>query len=76
MDAGAAARAAGLSFDVSVVQAAGRRSLAEGGLGGDVRVEAGAVRVTASASMPTVFLSVIGITRVSGRGEATATLRT
>ena len=75
-DAGAAARAAGLSFDVSVVQAAGRRSLAEGGLGGDVRVEAGAVRVTASASMPTVFLSVIGITRVSGRGEATATLRT
>lgn len=85
--AGEAARAASQQVSVAVVQTAGsarldaaaaRRAaedtLAEAGVEGSVTVAAGRVSVTAKVSRPTVFLSLLGVSSVTGSGSATADL--
>ncbi|MBK8462769.1 MAG: hypothetical protein IPL36_07015 [Nigerium sp.] len=74
VDAGAAARASGRQPDLAAMLTHGRRVLAERGLDGEVIAEAGAVRVRASTSTRTVFLSLIGIAELSASGQASASL--
>lgn len=73
-DAGSGARASGRQPDLGAMLAEGRRVLSERGLDGDVVAEAGVVRVRATASTPTIFLSLIGVTELSASGEASAGL--
>ncbi len=75
-DQSAVARAAGRPFHPGEVRAAAQQVLGDRALTGDVQLVSGEVRVTTVATSPTVFLSAIGIATVSGRGEATAALRT
>ncbi len=75
-DQSATTRASGAGLDIGAVRAAGQRVLSERRLTGEVSVVGGQVRVTARASSPTLFLSVLGIATVSGTGEATAVLET
>lgn len=74
VDAGAGARASGRQPDLGAMLAEGRRVLSERGLDGDVIAEAGVVRVRATTSTPTIFLSLIGVTELSASGEASADL--
>lgn len=75
-DHGATARASGVAPDLVAIRAAGQHVLQQRMLSGSVTVAGGEVRVTARATSPTVFLAVLGITTVSGTGEATAVLLT
>lgn len=54
---------------------AGRRLLAGSGMQGTVTPLTGGVRVETSTSVPTVFLSLVGITSLPARGSATAEYR-
>jgi Flp pilus assembly protein TadG len=85
--AGEAARAAAQQVNVAQVQSAGsarldaaaaRRAaeatLAEAGVEGSVTVTSGSVSVNATVTRPTVFLSLVGIGSLSGKGAASADL--
>jgi Flp pilus assembly protein TadG len=85
--AGEAARAASQQINVAGVQTAGtarldtaaartaaRQTLAEAGVEGRVTVAGGQVSVTATVSRPTIFLSLLGVSSVTGSGSATADL--
>lgn len=69
-----AARAGADALVTSEVAATGaaRQHLALLGVSGDVRVADGSVDVTTEVSTTTVFLSVIGVTTLTGRGESAA----
>jgi Flp pilus assembly protein TadG len=85
--AGEAARAASQEVNVAGVQTTGtarldtaaarsaaRETLAEAGVEGSVTVATGRVSVTAKVSRPTVFLSLLGVSSMTGSGSATADL--
>lgn len=76
VDAGAGAQASGRPPDLNAMLGRGRLVLTERGLGGEVIAEAGVVRVRATTSTRTVFLSLIGITELSATAEASADLVT
>lgn len=69
-------RLAGVAPDVGAATAAARRALAEHpGVTGEISVTArGVVRVRTKAGVETVFLSLIGIPRLSAAGGAEAEL--
>lgn len=75
VDAGATSRAAGARVDVGAVTAAARGVLAERGAAGTVAVVGGRVTVEARVSTPTVFLGLIGISRLDAAGSASSELR-
>ena len=75
-DAGATSRASGSALDLAAVEAAASGVLADRGVDGGVRVEAGRVTVTTHTSTPTVFLGLLGIGELTATGEASADLRT
>ncbi len=79
--AAAAARAAADAAAADVISggdgraaavAAGQRMLAGAGMTGTVTVVPGGARVETSTTVPTIFLSVIGITALPVRGSATS----
>lgn len=71
----AAARLAGRQPDVAAAISAAQRVLtASGDVSGDVRLVSGRVRVTTTSGADTVFLSLIGIRRLSAHGSAEAEL--
>ncbi|EFS99834.1 hypothetical protein HMPREF9609_01540, partial [Cutibacterium acnes HL027PA1] len=55
------------------VQAA-RQALSAAGVDGSVQEDGSTITVTTSQSRPTVFLSAIGISQVTGHGQAHAQL--
>ncbi len=74
-DQTAAARLAGQRPEAAAAIAAAQRVLADsGGVTGEVRFVEGRVRVSTTAAVDTVFLSLIGIQRLTGRGSAEADL--
>ncbi len=74
-DETAAARLAGEDPDAGAAIAAARRVLAEaGGVTGEVELAGSRVRVRASTTAETVFLSLVGINRLDARGAAEAEL--
>lgn len=75
-DATAAQRQAGRRPDTAAALTAARHVLAaEPGIQGSVSVASdGTVRVTTSTSVDTVLLSLIGINRLEGHGDASAQL--
>lgn len=74
VDAGATARAAGVREPVADSLTAGRSVLRAAGVEGEVLVRGGSVRVTTTTTVPTVFLGIIGMSRLTAHGEATAVL--
>lgn len=52
--------------------ATGQRLLAQSGMSGTVTPVAGGVRVDTATNVPTVFLSLVGISSLPARGSATA----
>ncbi len=76
VDAGATARVSGSAPTTGDVRAAGERVLAERGVTGTVTIAAGRVRVEASTSADTVFLSLIGVRTLTASADAEADLRT
>ncbi|MFT4295125.1 MAG: hypothetical protein QM582_06905, partial [Micropruina sp.] len=76
VDATAAQRQVGRRPDAQAAVAAARRVIAaEPGMHGSVTVAGdGSIRVTTSTTTDTVLLSLIGITRLQGNGEAGAQL--
>ena len=74
VDAGARSRAAGRTLHTAAVRAAGQEVLAVRGIVGSVVIEGGAVHVETSRTVPTVFLSLVGIRSLSASGDATAVL--
>ena len=65
----------GGSDPVGPAVTAARQYLAgQPGVSGSVSVANGIVTVTTSASEPTIFLAVLGISRVTGRGSASANI--
>ncbi|MFT4227789.1 hypothetical protein, partial [Micropruina sp.] len=76
VDATAPQRQAGHRPDAGVALAAAQEVIAgEPGIQGNVSLAAdGTVRVTTSTSVDTVLLSLIGITRLPGNGNAAAQL--
>jgi hypothetical protein len=74
-DETAAARLAGQRPEVAAAITAAQGVLADSGnVTGDVRFAGGRVLVTTTSGVDTVFLSLIGITRLNGRGSAEAEL--
>jgi hypothetical protein len=74
-DETAAARLAGQRAEVGAAITAARQVLADSGdVTGEVRLAAGRVFVTTTSGVDTVFLSLIGITRLDGHGSAEAEL--
>ena len=74
-DETAPARLAGQQADVAAAIGAAQGVLADSGdVTGEVRLVAGRVLVTTTSGVDTVFLSLIGITRLNGRGSAEAEL--
>lgn len=74
-DQTAAARLAGQRPEAAAAIAAAQRVLADsGGVTGEVRFVEGRVRVSTTAAVDTVFLGLIGIQRLTGRGSAEADL--
>lgn len=73
-DETAAARLAGEEPDAAAAIAAAQRVLAASGVGGDVRLAAGRAVVTTNTHAGTVFLSLVGITRLEAHGSAEADL--
>ncbi len=74
-DETAAARLAGRRPEAAPAIAAAEAVLAgSGDVSGEVRFVDGRVRVTTTAGVDTVFLSLIGIQRLTGRGSAEADL--
>lgn len=69
-----AARLAGRTPDRAAAVAAGEQALADAGLSGSVRLVGDRVVVTTQTQVPTAFLSLIGITRLSATGSAEADL--
>jgi len=74
-DETAAARLAGREPDAGAAIATAQRVLAgSGDVTGEVRLVAGRVRVSTTTTVEPVFLSLIGIQRLVGRGAAEADL--
>ncbi|MFT4110790.1 hypothetical protein, partial [Propionicimonas sp.] len=73
-DETAAARLAGRAPDAGAAIAAARRVLDAGGMEGEVRLVGTRVQVSTSTGADTVFLSLIGITRLAAKGSAQADL--
>lgn len=73
-DETAAARLAGADPGAAGAIAAAQRVLAASGMAGEVRLAAGRVLVTTTTHTGTVFLSLVGITRLEARGSAEADL--
>lgn len=73
-DAAAGLRLAGRPGDAAAVQAA-QRFLDQTETTGTAAIRGGALVVTTERTAPTVFVSLIGINQVIGRGEASAELR-
>jgi hypothetical protein len=74
-DETAAARLAGQQPDAAVAIAAAQRVFtASGDVTGDARLVAGRVHVTTTSGADTVFLSLIGIRRLTAHGSAEAEL--
>lgn len=73
-DAGTVARVGGGGPDPTAMLAAARRVLDGSGVHGSVTVSGGAVHVTTRTATETVFLSLMGVTTLSSRGEAEAIL--
>ncbi len=76
VDAGAPARAGGRGVDPAAMSAAARQALTDRGIEGTVVVAGGRVRVETSVTTRTVFLSLIGVTRLAASGAAEADVRT
>lgn len=74
VDAGAVSRSAGASLDVQAVRSAARAVLVERGVVGDVEIAGGVVTVRSSDTERTLFLTLLGITELTGTGEASAGL--
>ena len=75
LDAGVTARAAGTSADPAAMATAAREVLAARGVEGTVTFQAGRVRVETATDTPTIFLSIIGVTRLHASGSAEADIR-
>ncbi|WP_394276249.1 pilus assembly protein TadG-related protein [Luteococcus sp.] len=75
-DASATQRLAGSPVDAASVSSAAQAYLASANVAGTVSVQGTTIHVTTTATVPTEFLSVIGINQVRGRGDATAELIT
>jgi len=74
-DSAAPARASGLDGDLATMTAAARAVIAtHAGVSGTVTVSAGGIVVTTAKTVPTTFLSLIGITELPASGEATVDL--
>lgn len=74
-DQTAAARLAGQKPDAAAAIATAQGVLTESGdVAGDVRLVGGRLVVTTSSGIDTVFLSLVGITRLTGHGSAEADL--
>ena len=74
-DETATARLAGQRPEAAAAISAARHVLADSGdVTGDVQLAGGRVVVTTTSGVDTVFLSLIGITRLNGRGSAEAEL--
>lgn len=72
-DAAATPQLAGRDGAAAAVQAA-RQALSAAGVSGSVQVGGVTITVTTSQSRPTLFLSAIGISQVTGHGKAHAQL--
>ena len=72
-DAAATPQLAGHDGAAVAVQAA-RQALSAAGVDGSVQEDGSTITVTTSQSRPTVFLSAIGISQVTGHGQAHAQL--
>ena len=70
----AVSRSAGASLDVQAVRSAARAVLVERGVVGDVEIAGGVVTVRSSDTERTLFLTLLGITELTGTGEASAGL--
>lgn len=74
-DSAAPARAGGLDGDPATMRAAAQAVIAtHAGVAGTVTVSAGGIVVTTAKTVPTTFLSLIGITGLPASGEATVDL--
>lgn len=73
-DETATTRLAGKSVDAGAAVAAAQRMLDEAGVSGSVTLSGGRVRVSTRAEVGTVFLSLIGIDKLSANGSAEAEL--
>lgn len=74
VDESAAARVAGAKPDSGAALAAGQRMLTAQGLAGSVRLEGDRVVVNTHTQVPTVFLSLIGVSALPASGSAEADL--
>ena len=76
LDATVPARVAGVPPNIASALAAGEAALTANGVSGTVRVHGERLRVETTTSVPTVFLSLIGVRMLRAEGSAEADLRT
>ena len=72
LSAGGAQSGGGAVTDRSSATAAAEQALSAQGVDGTVAISGGQVTVTTTATYDTIFLPIIGITSLTGTGQATA----
>lgn len=75
VDAASTSQAAGESVDVGAALTAARSSLSSSGVSGSVQLaDGGRLQVTTTQTRETLYLSLVGISTVTGRGSAAVQL--